>query len=130
MEPQDTPSVVSFLPTSIFLIILGWGGLITLLLYTIPNMGPRWMFFFLTVVALTGTIMPMVAFLNRRFPGKPPATSMVVVRQSLWVGIFGATLAWLQIGHVLTNALAFLLAVGLFLIEFLLRLSERSQWKP
>ena len=114
----------------LFLIILGWGGLITLLLYTIPNMGPRWMFFFLTVVALTGTIMPMVAFLNRRFPGKPPATSMVVVRQSLWVGIFGATLAWLQIGHVLTNALAFLLAVGLFLIEFLLRLSERSQWKP
>jgi hypothetical protein len=130
MEPQNTPSVASFIPTSLFLFLLGWGGLIALLLYTIPNMGPRWMFFFLTVVALTGTFMPMVAFLNRRFPGKPPATSLIVVRQSLWIGIYGATLAWLQIGHVLTNALAFLLALGLILIEFLLRLSERSQWKP
>jgi hypothetical protein len=31
---------------------------------------------------------------------------------------------------VLTPALALLLAVGLFLIEWLLRLRERSQWKP
>jgi hypothetical protein len=46
------------------------------------------------------------------------------------VGIYGATLAWLQIGRVLTGALAVLLLIGLGLMEFLLRMRERSQWKP
>jgi hypothetical protein len=39
-------------------------------------------------------------------------------------------LAWLQIGRVLTPSLAFLLAVGFVLIEWLLRLREKSQWNP
>jgi hypothetical protein len=52
------------------------------------------------------------------------------LRQSLWIGIYGPTLAWLQIGRVLTVALTILLAIGLILIEVLLRLRERSQWKP
>jgi hypothetical protein len=57
-------------------------------------------------------------------------TSGVIMRQSLWVGVYGATLAWLQIGRVLTLALAVLLALGLIVIEWLLRLRERSQWNP
>ncbi len=32
-------------------------------------------------------------------------------------------------GRVLNPALAILLAIGLGLIEFLLRMSEKSQWK-
>jgi hypothetical protein len=112
------------------LFILGWGGLAALVIYTLPTVGPRWLFFFLEVLALTGTVLPLIAFLNRRFPSLPPPTAGVVVRQSLWFGIYGATLAWLQIGRVLTPALALLIAVGLILIEFLLRLRERSQWKP
>jgi hypothetical protein len=55
---------------------------------------------------------------------------MVIVRQSLWFAIYTATLIWLQIGRVLNPALAILLAIGFILIEFLLRLSEKSQWKP
>jgi hypothetical protein len=98
--------------------------------YTLPTVGPRWLFFFLSVLALTGTVLPVVAFLNRRFPSNPPAAPAVILREAIWVGIYGPTLAWLQIGRVLTPALAVLLATGLILIELLLRLRERSQWKP
>ena len=124
------PPVRTFLPTSIILSITGWGGLFILIFYSLPTVGPRWLFFFLLVLALTGIALPAVAFLNHRFPSPPPPTAGVIVRQGLWVGIYGATLAWLQIGRALNLTLAVLLALGLALIEFLLRLSERSQWKP
>ena len=39
-------------------------------------------------------------------------------------------LAWLRIGRVLTPSMALLIAIGLILIESLLRLRERSRWKP
>jgi hypothetical protein len=115
---------------AIFLAVVGWGGLVLLFIYTLPTVGPRWLFFFLSVLALTGTAIPFVAYLNQRFPSIPAPSGKVIVRQSMWVGIYIAALAWLQIGRVLTPTLAILLAVGIGLIEFLLRLSERSQWKP
>ena len=130
MESKTSLPVSAFIPAALVLCILGWGGLVALVFYTLPTVGPRWLFFFLEVLALTGTAMPIVAFLNRRFTSLPTPTAGGVVRQSLWFGIYGATLAWLQIGRVLTPALALLIAVGLVLIEFLLRLRERSQWKP
>ena len=130
METRSTPSISSFLPTAFILAILGWGGLFLLIQNTIPTVGPRWLFFFLGVIALTGTALPVVAFLNRRFPTVPPATPGIVIREGIWVGLYGATLAWLQLGRVLNLALAFLLAVGFIAIEILVRLRERSQWKP
>jgi hypothetical protein len=130
MKSNTSPRVANFLPAALFLFILGWGGLIALIIATLPTVGPRWLFFFLCVLAITGTILPITAFLNRRFPSTPPPTAMVVVRQALWFGIYGATLVWLQMGRVLNPALAILLAIGLGLIEFLLRMSEKSQWKP
>jgi hypothetical protein len=130
MDPKTSLPIKAFLPSALFLFITGWGGLIILLIYTLPTVGPRWLFFFLLVLAVTGTMLPITAFLNRRFPSTPPPTPTVVVRQALWFGIFITTLTWLQIGRVLTPVLVILLAIGLVLIEFLLRLSERSQWKP
>lgn len=130
MDSRHSPPVSSFFITTLILTVVGWGGLFFLLSYTLPTVGPRWMFFFLFFLALTGTALPLVAFLNRRFPSTPPVHAGVVLRQAIWFGVYGSTLAWLQSGRVLTPALAFLLAVGLFLIEWLLRLRERSQWKP
>ncbi len=130
MEMQSSPSVRTFVPAAVSLAVIGWGGLIGLIFYTLPAVGPRWLFYFLTVLALTGTTLPLVAFLNLRFPSTPPPTRGVVLRQAIWVGIYGATLAWLQIGRVLTPSLAFLLVVGFVLIEWLLRLREKSQWNP
>jgi hypothetical protein len=130
MKTQSTPPVSAFLPTGIILALTGWGGLIYLISNSLPTVGPRWLFFFLSVLAITGTVLPAVAFLNRRFPSSPPAAPGVIIRQAIWVGIYGPTLFWLQMGRVLTPALAFLLAVGLVLIEILLRMRERSQWVP
>jgi hypothetical protein len=110
--------------------LLGWSGLYGVIMYTAPNGGTRWLFFFAGVLALTGTFLPVTAYLNRRFPSVPPPTPLVIVRQALWFGIYVPTLLWLRIGRVLTPSLALLLAAGLILIEFLLRLRERSQWRP
>jgi hypothetical protein len=129
MKSPSSPRVANFLPASIFLFVLGWGGLIILFATTLPTVGPRWLFFFLCVLAITGTTLPITAFLNRRFPSTPPSTYFVIVRQALWFAVYVSTLIWLQMGRVLNLALAVLLAIGLSLIEFLLRLSEKSQWK-
>jgi len=129
MSSNTAPRVANFLPASILLFVIGWGGLITLIIATLPTVGPRWLFFFLCVLAVTGTMMPLTAFLNRRFPSTPPPMPMVIVRQALWFAVYISTLIWLQMGRVLNPALAILLAIGLGLIEFLLRLSEKSQWK-
>jgi hypothetical protein len=120
----------SYFPLALVLAIGGWGGLILLWTKTLPTLGPRWLFFFLIVLAFTGTALPVTAFLNYRFPSKPPAGASVSVRQALWVGIYFATLAWLQYGRVFTLSLAVVLGIGLAAIEWLLRLRERARWNP
>lgn len=129
-EMRTIPPVSSIMATSLTLIIAGWGGLAAVLYYTAPNGGTRWLFFFLSVLAATGTALPGIAYLNRRFPSNPPAQSVVILRQAVWVGIYFPTLIWLHLGRVLSPSLALLLVIGLILIEWLLRLRERAQWKP
>jgi hypothetical protein len=81
-------------------------------------------------MALTGLALPVSYFMNRQFPSDPPAESNVIVRQALWVGVFGATLAWLQLGRLVTLWMIFGLAGGLIAIEYFLRMRERARWKP
>jgi hypothetical protein len=130
MIPARTPSPLSFLPTTLLFLAVGWGGLLSLLNFIEPLLWPRWLFFFLVVVAFTGTALPVTSFLNFRFPGEPPATVRVILRQALWVGVYAGTLAWLLAGRVLNLALAFLLALAFMAIEWFLRLRERSRWEP
>jgi len=130
MDNQSPPPVRNFMPTAIILALIGWGGLYALINFTYPTVGPRWLFFFLGVLAITGTALPIVAFLNKRFSTKPPASPSVIIREAIWFGIYFPTLAWLQLGRVLTPALVLLLAAGFFAIEVLLRMRERSQWNP
>lgn len=110
--------------------VIGWGGLILLVFMTLPTLGPRWLFFFLSTLAVSGTALPVVYFFNRRFPSTPPVDGGVVLREGMWVGVYASLLAWLQMGRVLTSGLALVLALGLAVIEFLLRMGERSQWSP
>ncbi len=124
------PSVRVFIPFSLGLMLIGWGSMAFLVFNTLPTLGMRWLFFFFGVLAVTGTAMPIVAFLNIRFPGKPPATVSVIVRQSLWIGAYFPALAWLRIGRVLTTGLAVIIAFCMIAIEVALRLRERSQWIP
>lgn len=128
MEPQ--PTFRAYLPSAIFLMLFGWGGLAALIVYTLPTVWPRWAFFLLWVMALTGTALPGAYYFNHRFPSDPPAEPGVIVRQALWVGIFGATVAWLQLGRLVTLWVIFGLAGGLIAIEYFIRIREQARWRP
>jgi hypothetical protein len=130
MEENNPPPLRTFIPTALVLGVLGWVGVICVLLFSSPNGGTRWAFFFFGMLAFTAAALPVMAYLNLRFPSNPPVSIWVVTRQAIWVGIFFLTLAWLQIGRVLTLPMALLLASSFLLVEILLRLRERSQFRP
>lgn len=104
----------------------GWLGLVLLLLSTVPTVGPRWLFFFLLAVALTGTALPFVWVLHRRFDGGRNTPASTLLRQALLFALFGEICAWLQINRSLTLSLAVLLALGLAAVEWFLRTLERN----
>ena len=116
--------------SSLILMLTGWGGLYLLVTQTLPYVWPRWAFFLLTLMAVTGTLLPIVYFLHRRFPEESPVEAGVIVRQALWFGIYAATLAWLQLGRLVTVYIVLGLAGGLAAIEYFTRLRERARWKP
>jgi len=130
MKTPKPPSFLSFLPTTVILMLLGWGGLVVLIINLPPNLGPRWLFFFLLTLALCGTFLPVVYFFHRRFPSRPPVEGSVILREALWFGIYASAIAWLQLGKMLSPVLALFMAIIFILIEVLLRLWERSRWKP
>ncbi|MFZ6030538.1 MAG: hypothetical protein ACOYYS_22760 [Chloroflexota bacterium] len=124
-------SPLAFIPLAVFMAVIGWAGLYALVEFTRPtDWRPLWLFFFLGFLAVTGTALPAVAFLNRRFPTTPPASADVILREAIWFGVYFTILAWLQIGRVLNAMLIALLAIGLVIIESMLRLREISRWKP
>lgn len=130
MIPARTPSPFAFLPTTVLLMAIGWGGLLLLFNLTEPTLFPRWLFFFFVTVAFTGVGLPVTAFLNHRFPSDPPATVRVIVRQALWVGVYAATVAWLLYGRVFNSAVAIIAALAFIAIEWFLRIREQSRWNP
>ena len=113
--------------TAFLLLAIGWTGLYFLVATTLPTVGPRWLFFFLLIIAVTGTALPFVWLLHKRFG---PAPSAVLLRQALWVALFASLGVWLQINRALTLSLALLLGIGFILVEWFLRLLERSVWRP
>ena len=119
-----------FALSALLLMIVGWGGLYFVVNDTLPYVWPRWGFFVLVLMALTGTLLPIVYFFHRRFPGEKPADPNVVVRQAMWFGVYGATLAWLQLGRLVTVYVILGLAGGLAAIEYFIRLRENARWKP
>jgi len=116
--------------SSILLLGIGWGGLFFLVTQTLPFVWARWGFFVLMLMAVTGTLLPMVYFFHLRFPDNPAADSNVIVRQSLWFGVYAATLAWLQLGRLVTVYVILGLGFGLIAIEYFIRMRERAHWTP
>jgi hypothetical protein len=126
----ELPNYKSYIISSLALMASGWGGLFLLVTQTLPFVWSRWGFFALSLMAITGTALPIVYFFHRRFPGEPPAEPNVIVRRALWFGVYGATLAWLQLGRLVTVYIILGLAGGLIAIEYFVHLRERSRWKP
>lgn len=125
----DTPNVKTFLPLIVVLLVLGWGGLFVLVNLTTPTLWPRWLFFFMVVIGFTGLAMPAVVFLYNRFPPALPPEDKVIVRQSLWAGVYVALILWMSLGQVVNFGLALLCLVGISLFEIFLRVRENSLWR-
>ena len=128
--PKATATFKDFLPAFLILIVTGGAGLALVTLFTLPTLGPRWLFFFFLVLLASGIALPIALLLNLRFPSTPPVENLVIIREALLAGIFVALLAWMRMGRILTFPLAILLAAAFSLVEFFLRLWERSRWKP
>jgi uncharacterized membrane protein YuzA (DUF378 family) len=120
----------NYLFSTLALIIIGWSGIAALLYFSLPFVWARWGFFVFGIMALTGTALPIVYFLHHRFPSDPPAGSNVIVREAMWVGVYVATLAWLQLGRLVTLYVILGLAGGLIAIEYFIRLREKANRTP
>ena len=79
------------------------------------------------LVAITGLVLPLVFFLNRRF-GDAESTPgfLLTLRQAMFVGIWVAFCVWLQMNRSLGLAVMLLVAVVLVLFEFLLQVRTRA----
>src|SRR3972149_2450117 len=97
-DESPRPDHTGLLAAAAFLAFGGSLGLLLLFVYSLPTLGPRWLFFAFWVMALTGAAVPFVRYLNRRF-ARGRAPSAVLLRESLFVGLFGATAAWLQLSR-------------------------------
>ncbi len=138
-DASPYPNYFSLTLTMLLLAFAGWGGLAWLVntplppagdpYFPVPGPGPRWLFFVCWLVALTGTALPFVRYLHHRF-ARQPTPAGVMLREALWVGLFGATCAWLQIARLLNLPLAALVAAGLGGVEWFLRMRERARWMP
>lgn len=102
----------------------GWILLWRLIVGSPPLAFPRWLFFILLYLAVTGTVLPLIWYINTRFSRN--AGGGVILRQSMWFGLFAVTAAWLQMTRALTGGVAFFLALAMVVIEAFLRLRERA----
>jgi len=123
---KTPPDHTGMMVAAAILMVIGWGGLYYLVTTQIPRVGQRWMFFVLVQVAVAGTVMPFLRYINVRLTpvtrAVPP--SGVIVRQAVWFGLFVVTCAWLQIPRVLTIPIMFFVALAFVVIELFLRSRE------
>jgi len=130
MEPRHNSSFLPYLASAISLCLLGWGAAAIAIFALTPTVWARWLLFFGGTLGLTGLAMPVTWFLNLRFPSEPPAGSTVIIRQAIWVGVYGVMLVWLQQARLVTLWIGLILAIGLVSIEYLVRMREKARWQP
>jgi hypothetical protein len=111
---------------AVVLAAASWFGLYQVVTTMRPLVGPRFAFFLLLMIAISCTVIPFVRYLNVRFTmvHQPLPSSGVIVRQSVWVGLYVVMCAWLQIPRVLSLPVAFFLALALIVIEIFIRSRE------
>jgi hypothetical protein len=130
MDHQPNKSFRPFIISSIILFIIGWGGSALAVFTLTPTVWARWLLFFGSTLGLTSLALPATWFLNLRFPSNPPVGGAVIMRQAIWVGVYGALLIWLQQERLVTIWTGIGMAVGLIAIEYFIRLRENARWQP
>jgi hypothetical protein len=130
MDQRPNSSFLPYLASAISLFVLGWGAAAIAIFTLTPTLWARWLLFFGSTLGLTSLALPVTWFLNLRFPSEPPAGPYVIVRQAIWVGVYGAVLIWLQQVRLVTLWSSLGLAAGLIAIEYLVRMREKARWQP
>ncbi|MGA2489627.1 MAG: hypothetical protein ABSF99_05505 [Anaerolineales bacterium] len=130
MEPRSNSSFRPYLASAISLFVLGSGAAAIAIFTLTPTVWARWLLFLGCTLGLTSLALPVTWFLNLRFPSEPPAGPYVVLRQAIWVGVYGVVLAWLQQVRLVTIWTGIGLAFGLVAIEYLVRMREKARWQP
>jgi hypothetical protein len=126
--PDTPPDHAGIMAAAAIMAAAGWIGLWLLVTTTLPTAFPRWLFFVFLYLAVTGTVLPFVRFLNLRFTREdsPPPSGGVILRQSIWIGLFVVACAWLQIPRVLNPVIAFFLGLSLVVVEVFLHVREKE----
>jgi hypothetical protein len=109
---------------------VGWALLYQLVTTANPLAFPRWLFFILLYIAATGTALPFAWILNRRFTTGYLVSGGVMLRESMWMGLFVVIATWLQMIRTLNLATGFFLALSMIVIEGFLRMRERPPEQP
>jgi uncharacterized membrane protein len=107
---------------AILLAIVGWWGLLELTDKVTPEQPGAMPFFYaLLFLAMTATLIPAAAYLNRRFAPEAVAQDpWRFLRHSAWGGLCLASWAWLQTLRALNVAFALIIALIFVAIEVLI----------
>ncbi len=130
MDNRPNISFRPYLPSTLTLLVIGWGTAAIAVFAFPPTVWARWLLFFGGTLGLIGLALPAAWFLNLRFPSDPPVGAPVISRQAIWVGVYGALLTWLQQERLVSFWSAIGLAAGLIAIEYLIRMRENARWRP
>lgn len=107
---------------SILVAVVGWWGLYELTGKITPDEAGALTFFFaLLFLAVTGTVAPAAAYLNRRFA--PQATEhdpWRFLRHSAWTGVCVAAWAWLQMNRAFNAGFAIIIGLIFVAVEVLI----------
>lgn len=112
---------------SLFMFVIGWGGLLNLVISTRPRIGGEiWLFFILLQIAVTGTAIPILCLVSQRLRPVNDRVPLagVVVRRSVWIGIIVVTCAWLMIPRYMSAPILLILILLFVVIEVFLRNRE------
>jgi hypothetical protein len=101
---------------------IGWWGLYELINQVSPEQqGATALFFALLFLALTATLVPPAAYLNRRFaPAAVARDRFRFLRHSAWTALCLTAWAWLQMHRAFNLALALVIALIFVAIELLI----------
>lgn len=107
---------------AILLAVVGWWGLYELTIDMYPQQPSMLtLFYALLFLALTGTLVPPSAFLNRRFaPQQVERDSMRFLRHAAWAGLCLTSWAWLQSHRIFNVAFALVIALVFVAIEVMI----------
>jgi hypothetical protein len=115
--------------TSLILGLTGAIGLVSIIFFSEPTLGPRWLFFFFLTLGAAGLALPIIYVVQRRV-AKQFVPVSVLLREAILFSIFIDLVTWLQLGRILTNLMILILAGGFILLEFFLRMAEKATFQP